>query len=120
MIFSCKSQHLTDAEKVFNHSLKGKVEYMEKDENWNDFNGNGYRTEVYSILDLNYIKEKSKQEDFKSFDFKSIGNPLNNTDYSKFLKNGAGFYKTVWLEDEIKTVVVDTLNSKFIYYHSIM
>lgn len=120
MIFSCKSQHLTDAEKIFNHSLKGKVEYIDKDENWNDFNGNGYRTEVYDILDLSYINEKSKEENFKSFDFKNIDNPLNNTEYSKFLKNGAGFYKTVWLEDEIKTVVVDTLNNKFIYYHSLM
>lgn len=120
MIFSCKSQHLTDAEKIFNHSLEGKVEYIEEDENWNDFNGNGYRTEVYSILDLKYINEKCKEEGFKLFNFKNIDNPLNNTEYSEFLQNGAGFYKTLWLEDEIKTVVVDTLNNKFIYYHSMM
>lgn len=120
MIFSCESQHLIDAEKIFNHSLEGKVEYIEKEENWNDFNGNGYRTEVYRILDLNFIKEKSKEEDFKLFDFKNTDNPLNNTEYSKFLKNGAGFYKTIWLEDEIRTVVVDTLNKKFVYYYSIM
>ena|SRR5690554_542268 len=120
MFASCTNNHLSDAEKIVGYSLKGKVEFLNKDEKWNDFNGNGYRVEVYKILQSSYFKERYTKEDFKSFDFKNIDNPLNNTDYSEFITNGAGFYKTVWIEDDIETVVIDTVNNKFLYYYSHM
>ena len=33
----------------------------------------------------------------------------------KFINNGAGFYKTIWKGGNIETVVIDTLNKKFLY-----
>lgn len=120
MFSSCTNNHLSDAEKIVGYSLKGKVEFLNKDEKWNDFNGNGYRVEVYKILDTTYFINKPIKEGFKSFDFNKTDNPLNNTDYSEFIENGAGVYKTVWIGDDIKIIVVDTVNNKFLYYYSYM
>src|SRR5699024_2984928 len=85
-LFSCKENHLSQAEKIFGYPLKGKVEYLSKNEKWNNFNGNGYKVEVYKILDLEYFKNKFKDSEFKKFDFKLKGNPLSNTNYSEYIQ----------------------------------
>lgn len=120
MFSSCENKNLSDVEKFFGDSLIDKVEYLSSDEKWNDFNGNGFKVDVYEIIDLNYIKDKSVYKNFKTFNFNESKNPLNNTDYSKYIENGSGFYKTIWLENEIKTIVVDTTNNKFLYYYNLM
>ncbi|WP_417354154.1 hypothetical protein [Flavobacterium sp.] len=120
MFSSCVNKNLSDAEKFFGDSLIEKVEYLSSDEKWNDFNGNGFKVDVYEIIDLNYIKGKSVDKNFKTFNFNENINPLDNTDYSKYIENGSGFYKTIWLENEIKTIVVDTTNNKFLYYYNLM
>ncbi|WP_417369485.1 hypothetical protein [Flavobacterium beibuense] len=120
MFSSCVNKNLSDAEKFFGDSLIDKVEYLSSDEKWSDFNGNGFKVDVYEIIDLNYIKDKSADKNFKTFNFNENINPLDNTDYSKYIENGSGFYKTIWLENEIKTIVVDTTNNKFLYYYNLM
>src|SRR5690554_4345320 len=120
MFTSCINKHLKDVEDIFGYSLKDKIEYLSKDEKWNDFNGNGFRVEIYEIIDLNYFKDKSLYKNFKSFNFKDNNNPLGNTDYSKYIQNGSGYYKTIWFENKIKTIVVDTTNNKFLFYYSLM
>lgn len=120
MFSSCVNKNLSDVEKFFGDSLIDKVEYLSSDEKWNDFNGNGFKVDVYEIIDLNYIKDKSVDKNFKTFNFNESKSPLNNTDYSKYIENGSGFYKTIWLENEIKTIVVDTTNNKFLYYYNLM
>ncbi|TAM92958.1 MAG: hypothetical protein EPN39_21210 [Chitinophagaceae bacterium] len=92
---------------------------MSKSEHWNNFNGDGYRVEVYKILDPEYFKRKFN-DNFKVFDFRKKDNPLKNTNYSEYIENGAGFYKSLWNKDEIKTVVIDTVNNKFLYYYCSM
>jgi len=120
MFSSCENKNLSDAEKFFGDSLIEKVEYLSSDEKWNDFNGNGFKVDVYEIIDLNYIKDKSVDKNFKTFNFNENINPLDNTDYSKYIENGSGFYKTIWLKNEIKTIIVDTTNNKFLYYYNLM
>lgn len=120
MFSSCVNKNLSDAEKFFGDSLRDKVEYLSSDEKWNDFNGNGFRVDIYEIKDLNYFKDKLIDKNFKTFNFNENNNPIDNTDYSKYIENGSGFYKTSWLENEIKTIVVNTTNNKFLYYYSLM
>ena len=55
IFIACERASLKRAENLLNFSLNNSVCFLQKHEYWNDFNGNGFRVEVYNILDMNYI-----------------------------------------------------------------
>ncbi|RRC96768.1 hypothetical protein EII32_11070 [Prevotella sp. OH937_COT-195] len=117
IFIACERSSLKRAENVLNFPLNNSVCFLQEYEYWNDFNGNGFRIEVYNILDMNYIRNMSEKSHLKSFNCNKKNDELRNSEYSKFINNGAGFYKTIWKDDNIETVVIDTLNKKFLFYY---
>ena len=96
-----------------NTSLNGKVCYLTSEEYWQTFGGDGYRVEVYKILDTEYLKSKCESDNYDSFD----NNLSINPEYSKYINNGAGYYKRIYRESEIIELTIDTINNKLIYYY---
>ena len=118
VLVGCNRSHLNKAEALLNASLSGKVSFLTSEESWQSFGGDGYRVEIYQILDTDYIVSKSLNEHFDSFDYRQQNDSTNmSSDYSKFIENGAGFYKRVKKENEINEVLIDTINNKMIYYY---
>ena len=115
IFIDCERPSLKRAENLLNFSLNNSVSFLQKHEYWNDFNGNGFRIEVYNILDMNYIRNMSEKSHLKSFNCNKKYDAIRNSECGKFINNGAGFYKTIWKGDNIETVVIDTLNKKFLF-----
>lgn len=115
---SCNRNHLYDAGILLNASLDGKVKYLSSDESWQSFGSDGHRVEVYQIIDLDYLVTKSANEHLDTFDNRQQNDSsITNPDYSKYIENGAGFYKSVWNENKMSQIVIDTINNKMIYYY---
>lgn len=112
-LLGCSRSHLNDVETLMNTSLNGKVCYLTSEEYWQTFGGDGYRVEVYKILDTEYLKSKCESDNYDSFD----NNLSINPEYSKYINNGAGYYKRIYRESEIIELTIDTINNKLIYYY---
>ena len=113
VLLGCSRSHLNDVETLMNTSLNGKVCYLTSEEYWQTFGGDGYRVEVYKILDTEYLKSKCESDNYDSFD----NNISINPEYSKYINNGAGYYKRIYKESEIIELTIDTINNKLIYYY---
>lgn len=113
VLLGCSRSHLNDVETLMNTSLNGKVCYLTSEEYWQTFGGDGYRVEVYKILDTEYLKSKCESDNYDSFD----NNISINPEYSKYINNGAGYYKRIYRESEIIELTIDTINNKLIYYY---
>ena len=113
VLLGCSRSHLNDAETLINTSLSGKVCYLTSEEYWQTFGGDGYRVEVYKILDTEYLKSKCEKENFNTFD----KNVIINSEYSKYIVNGAGYYKRIDRDSKIIELTIDTINNKLIYYY---
>ncbi|MBQ3323305.1 MAG: hypothetical protein IJG81_00495 [Muribaculaceae bacterium] len=113
VLLGCSRSHLNDVETLMNTSLNGKVCYLTSEEYWQTFGGDGYRVEVYKILDTEYLKSKCESDNYDSFD----NNLSINPEYSKYINNGAGYYKRIYRESEIIELTIDTINNKLIYYY---
>ena len=113
VLLGCSRSHLNDVETLMNTSLNGKVCYLTSEEYWQTFGGDGYRVEVYKILDTEYLKSKCESDNYDSFD----NNLSINPEYSKYINNGAGYYKRIYKESEIIELTIDTINNKLIYYY---
>lgn len=113
VLWGCSRSHLNDVETLMNTSLNGKVCYLTSEEYWQTFGGDGYRVEVYKILDTEYLKSKCESDNYDSFD----NNLSINPEYSKYINNGAGYYKRIYRESEIIELTIDTINNKLIYYY---
>lgn len=111
VLLGCSRSHLNDVETLMNTSLNGKVCYLTSEEYWQTFGGDGYRVEVYKILDTEYLKSKCESDNYDSFD----NNLSINPEYSKYINNGAGYYKRIYRESEIIELTIDTINNKLIY-----
>lgn len=118
VLVGCNRSHLNNAECLFNASLGGKVRYLTSEENWQTFGGDGFRVEIYQILDEDYLVTKSLNGHFDTFDYRQQNDANGmNPDYLKFIENGAGFYRKVCKKTEINELVIDTINNKMIYYY---
>lgn len=113
VLLGCSRSHLNDVETLMNTSLNGKVCYLTSEEYWQTFGGDGYRVEVYKILDTEYLKSKCESDNYDSFD----NNLSINPEFSKYINNGAGYYKRIYRESEIIELTIDTINNKLIYYY---
>ncbi|MBF1418245.1 hypothetical protein [Prevotella histicola] len=120
IFIACERPSLKRAENLLNFSLNNSVSFLQKHEYWNNFNGNGFRIEVYNILDMNYIRNMSEKSHLKSFNYNKKYDAIRNSECGKFINNGAGFYKTIWKGDNIETVVIDTLNKKFLFCYCLI
>lgn len=114
----CTSNHLRNVEETLNSPLKDKVEYIGiVEEQWDDFHGDGYRIEVYKILDVDYINELAKNNYLKKFDTGNDNDVFNNTHLAKHIINRAGYYRDIENAEhnEQRTIVIDTVNNQLIY-----
>ncbi len=108
---------ISDMENIVGMKLKDKISFQKKEEQWIPFNGDGYKIMIYKIKEneLKTIIEKSKENGFDCYEADSLDNFSNSYIYP-FIEHSKGYYKIICIEDEIKTVFIDSTHSRLIYY----
>lgn len=120
LLIGCGNNSITKIERFCGFKVGENLILIEKQENWNEFNGDGYKYKVYKVERLiDSIDEKAIENGFKKFN-SNIENPFSKSEFNSQTKNSIGFYKTQWEEQKTTTVVIDTINQKIIYYYSLM
>ncbi len=117
-LFSCLFSPINNIEKFSGLSLKKNFISIKDTSQWIDFNGNGFRLIVLKPENqgaFQSVIDEAKRLNYKNFDARKFTNP----EIAPYVKNGKGYYKFSWQEDEIQSIVIDTINSKIIYYLSI-
>ena len=120
IFFACSSDKTKEIEDYSGIDLQNKITFVKDTSHWNNFNGNGFKVLIYEIKNdnLNEIIQSAKQLKYKNL--KSYDSEFSNFDITPYIKASQGLFKTEWLDNEIKTIVLDTVNSKLIYYYSIL
>ena len=116
----CDNHDIKEAEKLSGLNLNNKVKFEKKKEQWNNFNGNGFKILVYNITDINYFNNHKNNKNITEFDFCDRNNPFANSEITEFINNGKGYYYSFFSEQESKILVVDMKNGKMIYYYTSM
>lgn len=115
----CKRYDVDEIEKYFNLPLKDNLEFVKVDEQWNDFNGDGEKVVLFTLgkVEAQKLYLRAKKEGFKEVCTRT--SPENFTKRELKYIGGNVLYKTLFIENEIRTLVIDTLNCKVTYYNSI-
>lgn len=118
IILGC-SYDIKSAEEFSGIKLKNNVIIKKDTSYWNDFNGNGFKYVVFEPKDEQSFKliiNNAKSLNFKKFNANQYPDP----ELRQLLKNGKGYFKFEWHNNETKTFVIDTVNKKIIYYYVVM
>jgi len=116
--FSCSFSPINHIEKFSGLSLKNNFISIKDTSQWVDFNGNGFRLIVLKPENqaaFHSIINEAKHLNYKNFDAREF----THSEMAPYIKNGKGYYKYSWQNDEIQSIVIDTINSKIVYYLSI-
>lgn len=94
--------------------ISNQLTFLQDKEEWNDFNGDGYRICIYKINDeyCSLLLEKLKKRGFMSFSEEHIDTIFNGR---------TGIYKSYQVDDdEIYTIYVDSANNELILMYEIL
>ena len=118
LIFSC--ENITDRIEEFSHfNIRHKFIIIHTEERWNNFNGNGYRLIIMRPLNKCYFEEiKIKAKNINYQDY--CKDKYNHLNISDCVRNTKGLCKEQWDKNEIRSIIVDTINEVLIYYHVIL
>lgn len=114
---------MTKMESITGVQLSNLLEKQDEVNQWNDFNGNGFKIVTYSIEKERVLEvfTTCKSKGFTAFGGNEDSSALySNTELLPFIENSNGIYKTEWIENEITTVVIDTTNNKLFYFYSVL
>lgn len=123
-LFGCSNPDIKKIESLTGLRINKQISKQDEIHQWNDFNGNGHKIIVYKINDK-YIKEVYDSLSNRGFqpytqNKDKSGEVFSNSEIAPYIKNSNGLFKTEWIEDEITTIVIDSTNSKLIYYYSVL
>jgi len=123
----CRDNNKTEIETICGFKVSDKIILSSQDEKWDDWQGDGNKTVVYDITNVNYFEQKIKgNSKFIPYDL-TDPNDIHfryyqeaKDDLSKLLKNGSGYYR--YLEDKnvSRKIMIDLKNKKLIYSYTII
>lgn len=116
---ACKQYNTDEIEKYFNLTLSENLDFVTVDEQWNDFNGNGEKVVLFNINkeQVQKLYVLAKSQGFKEVNIDSVTEKFTKIELKHI--SGNVIYKTIFIENEVRTLVIDTLNGKVSYYYSI-
>jgi hypothetical protein len=118
LFLSCQNKSVENIEKILGCSVEKKIVFDEKKEQWNDFNGDGYKIMTYTIKEHHFrsIVNTIESKGFNKYDGR-CDESLSKSEVYPIVKSGAGFYKRRNVNDEVETLFIDTINKKMIYHY---
>jgi hypothetical protein len=115
---ACSRYDFEDLDNSFNVNLRNKVKFVKVDEQWSD-NGDGEKVVVFK-LNKSYAKEIFNDAETHGFKLVNINKERENfTKRELKYIGGEVLYKTIFKGDEVKTLTIDTLQGKIIFYYGL-
>ena len=102
-----------EVEDMLGAKLKGKIKYIEKQEQWM-FGGDGYKIETFKVMDsLNISNIMSIKG--HHYDSKYVENHYANSELYPFIKQTTGFYIVDTQNNVLKQLFYDEKGGKLVY-----
>ncbi len=115
---SCTNSSISEMEELVGIPMKEALNPICDECHWNDFNGNGYKIEVYHISQK-YLKRYGSV--FKSSGFCEYDPTMwKQSEIYPYIKNSNGLYKIFNKNDEIKYVFLNMSACTIIYFVNIL
>jgi hypothetical protein len=119
-IFSgCKRYNMERIEDIFSLTLNGKIKYEKIEEQWNDFNGDGYKI-------INFKIDKSEQAQlideaikagFVKIPYEDLKSNFNTAEL-KYLECDV-YTNTKYMTNQTERITIDSCNNLLIYYYAL-
>ena len=102
-----------EVEDMLGAKLKGKIKYIEKQEQWM-FGGDGYKIETFKVMDsINIANIMSKKG--HHYDSEYVEHHYANSDLYPFIKQTTGFYMVDSQNNVLKQLFYDEKGGKLVY-----
>lgn len=104
---------LSENEDMLGVKLRGKIKYIEKQEQWM-FGGDGYKIETFKVVDSLCINIMSKKG--HHYDSEYVEHHFANSELYPFIKQTTGFYIVENQNNVEKRLFYDEEGGKLVYY----
>ena len=120
LLSSCgRSWHEVRAmENLLDAHLMGKVKFVDRQEQWIDFNGDGEKVVLFDVLDTSALSHSTKA--MLPYDSTMIERSFAHSPLYPHLSHTAGYYIGMQDDDQLQYLFYDTVGRHLVYYLSIM
>lgn len=115
---SCTNSSISEMEELVGIPMKRELTLSTEYSQWNDFNGDGYKIEVYNVS-KEFIQ--LKLSDFKSKGFDEYNSALwKRSEIYPYIKNSHGIYKIYNTRNEVDYIFINIDKSTIVYFVNIL
>lgn len=107
-----------DMEQLLDAHLMGKVKFVDRQEQWIDFIGDGEKVVLFNVLDATALSPSTHT--MLPYDSATVEQRFSQSPLYPHLKQTAGYYIDKQEDDQLRYLFYDTVGSRLVYYLSIM
>lgn len=107
-----------DMEQLLDAHLMGKVKFVDRQEQWIDFIGDGEKVVLFNVLDATTLSPSTHT--MLPYDSATVEQRFSQSPLYPHLKQTAGYYIDKQEDDQQQSLFYDTVGSRLVYYLSIM
>ena len=107
-----------DMEQMLDAHLMGKVKFVDRQEQWIDFIGDGEKVVLFNVLDATVLSPSTHT--MLPYDSATVEQRFSQSPLYPHLKQTAGYYIDKQEDDQQQSLFYDTVGSRLVYYLSIM
>lgn len=107
-----------DMEQLLDAHLMGKVKFVDRQEQWIDFIGDGEKVVLFNVLDATALSPSTHT--MLPYDSATVEQRFSQSPLYPHLKQTAGYYIDKQEDDQQQSLFYDTVGSRLVYYLSIM
>ena len=107
-----------DMEQLLDAHLMGKVKFVDRQEQWIDFIGDGEKVVLFNVLDATALSPSTHT--MLPYDSATVEQRFSQSPLYPHLKHTAGYYIDKQEDDQQQSLFYDTVGSRHVYYLSIM
>lgn len=105
-------------EQLLDTHLMGKVKFVDRQEQWIDFIGDGEKVVLFNVLDATALSPSTHT--MLPYDSATVEQRFSQSPLYPHLKQTAGYYIDKQEDDQLRYLFYDTVGSRLVYYLSIM
>lgn len=105
-------------EELLGMKLAGKVIFVDRQEQWIDFNGDGEKVVIFNVKDTNTLHRKVGE--MTPYDQDWAGLAFANSLLAPILQHTAGYYMEKREGDMVQSLFYDTIGQRLVYRLSII
>lgn len=105
-------------EQLLDAHLMGKVKFVDRQEQWLDFNGDGEKVVLFDVLDTTALSHSTHA--MLPYDSAMVEQRFAHSPLYPHLSQSAGYYIDIQEDDQQQYLFYDTVGGRLVYYISLM